>query len=328
MPERINLANLFPLLRRVLQVPYLTLDIVGCLIIGLGAYIGIHSPLAHMTFSIGATLITVGISLPVGIFFQEAYNSMSFALLRNAEISGIRSVFPSRRTRDLDFRNDIDQLAATTHNIDLLGIAFRSLFDPDQTANCQVSDCIRSPNVRLRVILLNPDSDAAKRRSKIEIGGRTIDDIQTTIKNLLPAIFEQRLIALGDQERKTLCNKWNEAKSEEDRKAVTENAIRKLKCEVRFYEVDPMAFLMQFDDAMLLEQYHFGRPNDLVPFGGCIGQYLPVLEFRSDSVSYKFMAAHFEYMWNNMSQPITESLVNALLERHRHIGTPCLNDIQ
>ena len=297
MQSRDRLFDLFPLARAVLQAAFLTVYGVGSLFIVAGAFIGTNSPWAHAAFTIGATLITVGLSLPIAIHFQEKHNKESFDLLKSSEAAGIRSLLPNRRSLEPEFRKTVDKLATSARRIDLLGIAFKSLFDPDQTSGTLIGRQIGSTGVRVRVLLLDPKSSAAERRSKIEIGGRTLADIEMTIGNLLPGTYMRRLLSLPENSISELKNDWVTCTDQSNQVRILDFARNLIQLEVHLYEFDPIMMLMRFDDGALLEQYHFGRPNTLVPVGGCIGQHVPIVEYRRASETYRFAEAHFEYIW-------------------------------
>lgn len=137
MEKREFLYQLFPLLRAMLQVPYLVLDALGVLVVLVGSYVATESTgeltglWATAAFTAGSALLTVGLSLPVAIFYQTEHNAENFRLLRNCDSAGIRTMLVNRSTDEIQFRQEVDGLAKTTSRIQLIGVAFRSLFDPD-----------------------------------------------------------------------------------------------------------------------------------------------------------------------------------------------------
>ncbi|MDZ4064566.1 MAG: hypothetical protein U1E22_07860, partial [Coriobacteriia bacterium] len=69
------------------------------------------------------------------------------------------------------------------------------------------------------------------------------------------------------------------------------------RCEVRLYDLDPIAFLMIFTDSLFTEQYHLGRP-DSVPWASCIGKHVPVIEYEADAEAAEFLRCHFNWLWS------------------------------
>lgn len=175
----------------------------------------------------------------------------------------------------------------------------------------------------VRVLLLDPDCSAANRRAEIEIGGPTIDDIRSTILRGIPSTMLQRLAELDSGTLGALVAKWRSPAENEHNGALAE-LKRLVQLEVRTYEFDPTLFMMQFDDGLFVEQYHFGRPKGKVPYGGCIGKFLPVLQFRRDALSYEFLEAHFEYLWGKSRDRTGELLTLALELYQRHAADEIL----
>lgn len=93
--------------------------------------------------------------------------------------------------------------------------------------------------------------------------------------------------------------------------AVARELVDAIGMEVRTYTNDPMINLLEFPENMFVEQYHFGRPS-IVPVGGCIGEYVPVLQFRRDSNGYRFFSTHFDYLWSNSTDRTSEVVSRAV----------------
>jgi hypothetical protein len=96
----------------------------------------------------------------------------------------------------------------------------------------------------------------------------------------------------------------------------------KLNMEVRTYESEPGVFLMVFDDSMFTEQYHRGRPAELVPVGSCIGKYMPVIQYRRGSPDFRSLECHFETVWNEATDRTDEIVRTALNRDNDYRPTP------
>ncbi|MCD4774239.1 MAG: hypothetical protein K8R41_12750 [Bacteroidales bacterium] len=243
--------------------------------------------------TVGSAFLTIGITLPVALYFQMQSNAEAFKILNTCSTVGIESIFISRKRDANDLREAIAEAMPKSNTVSLLGIAFRTFSDPSAESREDIIRKINSPSTYLRVLLLDPESDAAIRRAKIEFGNATIDNIKYTLDNNLVAIATERLRQVQVQ-----------SKSEDNvpQDSITENNFviwrEKLNMEVRTYKFEPVVFLMIFDNTMFSEQYHRGRPDEFVPIGSCIGKYMPVVQYRQGCTGYQFLEQHFETLWN------------------------------
>jgi len=142
--------------------------------------------------TIGSTLITLAISLPIASYFQMKSNEASFKILNSCRISGIRTIYSNRKHDGLMLRKAINKSAISSSEFFLLGIAFSSFLNLSAEENDQVRQRIKDPKTKLKILILDPNSDAANRRAEIEIGNSTITDIKKTIDNsIVSAILSE-----------------------------------------------------------------------------------------------------------------------------------------
>jgi len=266
--------------------------------------------------TVGSAFLTIGITLPVALFFQMQSNSEAFKILNTCTRVGIDSIFVSRKRDSKAIREAIDEAATRSTAMTLLGIAFRSFFDPSSESAEDVRERLYSPSIRLRVLLLDPGCEAAKRRAAVEQGNATIDDIRYTLNNSLVALAQERL-------KQILSNQPSVSGDlEHDAKTVAEKLRNRIQVEVRTYDTEPVVFLMMFDNTMFAEQYHRGRPEEIVPVGSCIGKYMPVIQYRSQTPGFRFLESHFEQVWSEASDKTNEILARAIEQQkqlmHRH----------
>lgn len=302
------LYSLFPLLRWVFQAQFLILDALGISLIFVGSSVAseLEGQWTTTTLAIGSTLLTIGLGLPVAIFHQIRTNEDSFQLLRVCRRAGIRGIFESRKADRDSLQKAVELEAEDATSINFLGTSFRSVFGPDQIPGTALRRCIESPNVKLKVLLLDPDSKAAKERAAIERGNLTIRDIKMSLEIGIPSAMERRLRNL-DQ---VIVDRLVKEFSSEDHSADVE-FVNAIGVQVRTYEYDPMINALEFPENMFVEQYHFGRPS-IVPYGGCIGEYVPVLQYRRDSNGYRFISAHFRYLWSRSKDRTSEMVSTAI----------------
>jgi hypothetical protein len=261
-------------------------------------------------FTLGSVLLTIGITLPAAVFFQSISNEQAFKILNACNSAGIESIFVSRKQDAADLRQALNLSLSGTKNISLLGVAFRTFFDPSAESRETLSKVLNSTATRLRVLILNPKCTAAIARDQIELGNATIADIEHTANNGLHALAVERLLQLKNE---TTYPHVSHEEPEDFAKIDRQTVAKRLNMEVRFYSSEPVAFLMIFGDAMYSEQYHRGRPPE-VPIGSCIGKYMPVLKFRRESTGFKFLESHFERIWAE-ADDITLRIVDAALKK-------------
>ncbi len=262
----------------------------------------------------GATILTLGFTLPIALYYQTKHSTESFKIIKSCEVAGIQSIFVGRKDDNRDLQDFIDEAAReTSSEIFLLGVAFRTLFDPDTAHTTHIRINFENPKIKMRVMLLNPDSEAAKRRAQIEVGGATIDNIRHTIDYGFKDIIQRRIDnSINSSQLSDIINIYNGANEAEKKRTISQ-VIRDINFEVRLYDIDPIVFVMGFDGCLFTEQYHFGRAQDFVPTGGCIGKHVPVIQYRQKSRGYTFLKTHFEFMWNE-EKDITRRIIEKFFD--------------
>ncbi|MCL2162426.1 MAG: hypothetical protein FWH56_11160 [Betaproteobacteria bacterium] len=221
--------------------------------------------------------------------------------------SGILEIFPNRRLAEGIFREAVDKAAARSKEVDLLGVSLYSLFGHTDT---KIMGRLTSPDVQLRILLLDGSSPAADRRAKIEDSGTTLQEIENARKTVIPDLVYQRICKRikkdnNFEKRVETFDKGNPIALDE--------LITELKLNVHLYDHDPIMYMMRFCGSLFTEQYHFGRP--LSQLGGrCIGTYVPVIQCARGAEAYKYLSAHFQYDWEN-SKDISHEVVLAGVEQ-------------
>jgi len=86
-----------------------------------------------------------------------------------------------------------------------------------------------------------------------------------------------------------------------------------LNIEIRLYSTTPTALIMGFSQCLFTEQYHLGRPEGLVAFGGCLGKHIPVIQYDYMSKGFAFMKSHFEHEWAR-ARHYTEEIIERALQ--------------
>jgi len=299
------------LVSKLVHPLFLFLDVMG---IASCFAIGFVRPTWHPFFiTLGSALLTTGITLPVAVFFQSIHNEQAFKILNSCTRAGIESVFVSRKQDSSDLYVAMRKALSDSTTISLLGVAFKTFFDPSGEAREALSWALNLPAKTLKVLLLDPKCQAARLREKAEHGNSTIDDIEKAISTGLLAVFLERMIRL----RKEI------GEVEFDRMVAdfvrmvhldTAGLRQRLNMQVRTYTSEPVAQIIMFDGSLFGEQYHRGRPNEIVPLMSCIGKYMPVIQFRRGSYSYRFLECHFVTIWSE-AQDITDKLISDALRK-------------
>ena len=246
VPLSAGVAAIFP---QILGTPFTTESLIR-LILGLVAGIAVSGTLERY--------VTLN---EIEEHTRKLSERSNIELIRSAQESGVDDLFP--RANEERLRSIVGAIKHASGDLDICGIALPAMVKNDIFREA-VSDY--SKRHEIRVMLLDPDCDEAKRRANIEapLGRATITDIKDTRDWIL--------------------------------KQQTENGRFRL----HLYQIPPMLSLIVTNQHVFVEPYHFGRPEGLE---GCIGgnvpmmkiRNLPELEYRNP---YAFFKAHFEYLWN------------------------------
>lgn len=289
------------LLRLTMKPVFLLVDLFG--IACLMATHFIHNAWGGACAAIGSAFLTIGVSLPIALYYQLRTEAESMRIIDSCHRAGIKAIYRSRHADSQLLRQSLDVAVSNTNNINLMGVAFRNLFDSSGEHTESMIQKLDNPEIHIRVLLLDPGSNAAKLRAEIEKDNTTIADIQHTIKLGIPCLLQERL--------KKVCGEQNELKSKINTEIPwSEKLLNEIadycKCRVRLYDLEPMMLLMIFQDSIFTEQYHLGRPDSLRA-GSCIGKQVPVIEFSSTAIAAGFYREHFETIWKK-SRDITLSM--------------------
>src|SRR5258706_14577262 len=116
------------LLRFLISPEFLLMDLLGFLALGIAFFVS--DPLRGVISAIGTTGLTIGLSLPVALFYQQKWNAEASQILAACHQAEIKAFFVSRDKDRPKFRAAVGVAFAETRNIDLLGVAFYSIFNP------------------------------------------------------------------------------------------------------------------------------------------------------------------------------------------------------
>lgn len=176
------------------------------------------------------------------------------------EVPGILKVF-AKRFGNEELQQDIRrELEKEQSEILLMGVALKDFFRTDGSFYPVLSRIMsQSPlGLRLRVLLMDPNSSHTEERKSTGSGEQLLHDIQVTLANL-KRLHKQA----GD-------------------------------LQVRTYDYPATAFVVATSTCVFFEPYFTAA---LPRHRGCIGGLVPVLKANSSSTLYKVMKGHFWHIW-------------------------------
>lgn len=310
--EKNNNKESFRLLFLLKKPSFIILGLIGLCVSFLSLFV--PNIFATILLTIGCTVFTLSISLPIAISFQMKHSNESFKILDTCDKAQIQSIFISRSEDSTDLQDSIEEAAQkTTSELFFLGIAFHTFFNPNVPHTPYTRKCLNSTEIKLRIMILDSESLGAKRRSEIEVGSSTISDIKESLNHGIVTTVQTRLhnYVLDKnplKEKITIFNKMSEDEKSQFAKEMTNST----NIMVKTYENDPILFLMGFEESLFAEQYHFGRPNHLINPNSCIGKHVPVIQYRKKSKGYEFYKSHFDFMWDIGEDSTSQTMLQAL----------------
>lgn len=215
-----------------------------------------------------------------------------FDILAEAKKCGVVHIFESRR-RDPNYKKElIKQLENVEKQKDVL-IMSNSLRDffgprPDREYISAIFKMLRN-EVKIRILLLDPTSDAAKARAMVEEKERVIRDgyIASSLFTDIKAVA-----------------KWLDDPSPDLGKDIRERIINQI--HVRFFPYDPTTHIIKTDKFTFIEQYHRGGEETIrkeleekegIPLIDCFGGFVPVLMIDNSAFFARLMESHFNNIW-------------------------------
>ncbi len=197
------------------------------------------------------------------------------SLLNGASEVGLRDIFSRRQEGSGSMRGKKhiyaafkEQLESKKGEIRIAGIAGLDIFqqradDPENNFSSLIKkQCNHTDvNCTIRVLLLNPESEAARYKQRLEAPHKTIFDISHTID--------------------ILKDPKNEFKG---------------KVLFKIYDTMPIALIYLTEKWLFIEPYpNLEVSGEKVPIGG----YSPMMMFSFDSLAYQRWSGHFEELWKH-----------------------------
>lgn len=218
-------------------------------------------------------------------FLNEFFSTISpLSILKSAEEQGIVDMLLPRFT-DVTrntFKEHIEEAKGEILVIGVSGRGYLQGFGP-------LYDPLRKrleEGVKVRMLLLDPLSEAMKERVEVEQG-----------------------VEYSEERHLHRSELWTDLKTAAHR-LVEWKAMRDFDIEGRFYSSTPTISLLKVNGFIFVEQYHLGGIK-----AGCIGGYVPVLKLAEGFPAYNIMMAHFEHVWDKSEKRTPVAVINEMAEK-------------
>lgn len=148
-----------------------------------------------------------------------------------------------------------------------------------------------------------------KQFEKKFLSPRSFEDEEETVRVLLIDPFSQAAKERAEIEQ-PLTNYYNSDIKSDTFKAIQrikELKEKKAKIDAHFYSHTPILFVLRVDDYMFIEPYHLGYVETAGTLG-CIGKQVPLFLVTSKSSMFERLCKHFENIWEDYSESFEDIL--------------------
>jgi len=214
----------------------------------------------------------------------------AFDLVKSSRASGISRIYALRTGEltdgsdgDREFRKRIQfefeeagKLAIQKKEltkIRMIGISQRDFFNDAGKMFQLAENALHNDFLQFEILLVDPFSAQAGLRSERESQTKEEQEYQTVDEHFTSTLFQ-------------------------DMQKCTRTLMRFIepqndRVQVRLYSTAPSCMLIFINESVFVETYHYGRSG----VGGLKGGKVPVLEFHSDTNTYKELSGHFDHVW-------------------------------
>ena len=235
--------------------------------------------------------MSIVIASTVGIGFSQFFKLISdntltdFPEITEAGVTGFYSTRKGKRATD-DLRNKIK--SAENGTIQLMSSTLRVFFVPEQAFTDAINEVIRNkPKVKFQVLILDPNSSEAFRRSEAETIGKfaSFEDYQNRSMQFKDAEYTRHSIEeINKNFLNKKCEKNNRSKKCETREEWKKNpellsgkSEFYKPIELRYYNMAPYCFLVIFKDECYVTQNIYWNSSYQKS-----GSDLPLIRFKKD----------------------------------------------
>jgi len=214
----------------------------------------------------------------------------TFDLVKSARDSGIARIY-AQRTAGMSENPDAEKAfqervkaefreaarraleSKAEVTIRMTGISLRAFFHTNGTLFQLAENALQNDRLKFQILLIDPFSAQAGLRSERESQTQEDEEYITPEEHLTSTLFQDL-----QQCTRTLSRFIDDEKR---------------RVEVRLYSTAPSCLLIFVNESVFVETYHYGRSG----VGGLKGGKIPVLEFHSDTSTYKELEGHFQHVW-------------------------------
>jgi excisionase family DNA binding protein len=247
---------------------------------------------------------------------QEEINLL-LQLGRQARSAGIRKIFKNRVT-DTEYKKEfIEALKGVAPGgvVRMMSNSLRFLLGPQPDMDLYVPMWRALKNdVIFELLLLDPFSDAARRRAGVEerevfaaLGRRYFQThLYRDIISVVERLAEPDLDFIRDEKLRARLKNRDQVR-------------------VRFSSADPTTHLILTDKICVVENYHAGGDEEikgrLEEMGildvDCFGGFITALSYEANALTGRLLASHFEQSWKQADEDTT---VESIVERHHRMS--------
>lgn len=240
-------------------------------------------------------------------------------IVRSARDSGISRIYPLRTGEggggdaSKAFHERVEQeFTKAAHKaietnqvgtIKMMGISLRAFFSDAGDLYTPTKSALDNQSLKFQILLIDPFCTQAGIRSERESQNRK-DQEYTSVEDHFSSTLFMDLQKCANALSGIIASDRPHAE-----------------IDVRLYSTAPSCFLILVNEIVFVETYHYGRSG----VGGRRGGKVPVLEFHSDTSTYKELEGHFDHVWfksryrelypqiaSDIATPRTSELVNKL----------------
>lgn len=258
-------------------------------------YLQVENLLTIIFKVVGISVAAVGLTAPISNYYQFKVLERHMLVVTGAFKAGIERIFVSRRQEEDEFYEVLDQSFRTTRCVTMCGVGFPGFLHHMAMPDNAFRDILENVEISIRVLVIDRTGDPADLRERIESERDTRGHVQV-VENTLAIILRVRAQKLGLTPAQLL-----------------PNDIGQLNMRVFRYHFHPIAFVVQTDNHVFVEQYHFGK-SSTHRHGESIGTRVPVLQFHRDSLTYTVMKNHLDRIMSR-EEKLSTDITQELLQR-------------
>ena len=202
-----------------------------------------------------------------------------FAIVTHSIENGLTDVLSPRRGDPSEtsvVRTLSSILRDARGELRISGFSLREFLDGGQPLYAIIQSLLRNDEpVNVRMLLIDPISEAARLRTMVEQGPLVVHTQGAVFSDVVASISAIEFIVEAARGRS------------------------RFSFEARFCNLNPPFYMVATSETLFLEPYHLGRVPGDPP---CIGGFVPVLRFRAGCQMYQRALLHFDYIWNSCEQ--------------------------